>query len=59
MNLLMQQTPSPPVCDCETLRARVEDLEDKLENMEIVLAGLIPAKKKRWSILSFFRGGNE
>ena len=59
MNLLMQQTPSPPACECETLRARVEDLEDKIESMEIVLAGLLPVKKRRWSILSLFRGGNE
>ena len=60
MNLLaMQQTPPQPACDCEALRGRVEDLEDKIESMEIVLAGLLPAKKQKWSILSFFRGGNE
>ena len=57
MNLLsMQQTPpSSPACECGDLRERIVDLENKLENLELIVAGLIPPSSKKGFWRSLFR----
>jgi hypothetical protein len=42
--------------DSESLKARVEDLENKVEDMEMILAGLLPLPRRRsGSLVSWLR----
>jgi len=54
-NLLNQMHP-PAGWACEALKGRVEDLENKVEDMEAVLAALLPLPKRRSrSLISWLR----